>query len=263
MPGEADGLRHFTDGLAHLPDGVRGNGEPSIADVDDPLRRRMIPKAERDGPVPGSVARVLERAVDRERTVRPRPDGEDPARTSVIEGLLVITAGVAQRLRAPTRIKVRLAVRGGAEPHPAAPEVLHLAEAGLEDFAASGEHAAVEGQGEPVGVSDPVDAGEPVLPEQMVVAEGMTPRVEERQVILIQVGHPQIEESRLDGLDEALLPEVRFVIEVKAAVDAERRNHPGWRLGDVRGHALELVAGVVHGGARDQVAGRGAERKDH
>ena len=156
--------------------------------------------------------------------------------------------------------RTRLRVRGRAEPHLAVAKVAHRSDPRLQHLASSVQQAAVDGQGQPIGIADPIRAAEAVLAEHVVVAGRQAPRVEERQPVLVAIRYPEIVEPWLESLGEPPSLDRGFVIEVKAAFDAERRDHASRGARDTLRGVLQVVAGVVQGRPREEVAVRGAER---
>ena len=154
--------------------------------------------------------------------------------------------------------------RARRQRHPLVAEVKALAERGAKHFLAVGlQEARGPGEGELVSVAEAVAADEAVLGEKLRIVEVGERRVEERDMVLVVIGHEDIEEPRLERLRERVAEPARIALEDQAAVEAEPRNGEGRPLRLALGLAVKLIAAVAQPGLRRHVpAGRNTRRGD-
>src|SRR3546814_3978787 len=107
------------------------------------------------------------------------------------------------------------------------------------------------------------------LAEQLAPAEGHRAGVEDRQVVLVAVGHVEVEQPRLQGVDVVVAAEADVAVEVQPGVErADRRAAAGRCLGvagvEVFGQlVVEPVAGVAPRQGRGDEPARAAQRHAH
>src|SRR5690606_35095213 len=158
------------------------------------------------------------------------------------------------------------------EHHPRVLEVADLAEAQRQLLAAVGlaDQARTEGDGQLVGVGLAVGAGIAVVAEQLAPAEGERPGVEHRQVVLVAVRRVQVEQARLQGVQEALAVPAGLAGDVRAGVEAGDGRAAGgvFRaaeavVGVQQLAFLQAVGGVAPGEGRVRVPCRTAQARGH
>src|SRR3546814_3840846 len=115
----------------------------------------------------------------------------------------------------------------------------------------------------------PVGAGESVVAEQLAPAEGHRAGVEDRQVVLVAVGHGEVEQPRLQGVDVVVAAEADVAVEVQPGVERADRRAAAGRCPGVAGVGVfgqlvvEPVAGVAPPPGRGDEPSRDAPRTAH
>ncbi len=145
-------------------------------------------------------------------------------------------------------------------------EIADLAETGRQPLAAAVAFEQPRGdrQGGLVGVHLPVGAGEAVAAEQLAEAEGELLGVEQRQVVLVSIGHAQVVQARLQGLQHRPAEQPGGALEDQASVEAgDRRAALGAAVGETTFDeaAFQRIAGLPPGQLRAQVAPGALQRQ--
>jgi hypothetical protein len=110
-------------------------------------------------------------------------------------------------------------------------EVEDLADAGRQLLAAIGlaDHPRGQCQRHLVGVGLPVRTGVAVVAEQLPPAEGQRTGVEQGHIPLVLIWSMQVEQPRLQGMQEGLAAEFGLPVEEQAGVDRRDRDAAGRR----------------------------------
>ena len=108
-----------------------------------------------------------------------------------------------------------------------------------------------------VGVAEAVGADVAVRAKQLHEVEVRGSGVEDRQVVLVAIGHVQVHEARLE-CQQALAARARQALEDQAAVDAQDRRGAGRRIVGAGHRVVEAIRGVAP--ARRQARGKRRRR---
>jgi hypothetical protein len=155
----------------------------------------------------------------------------------------------------------RIGVADAGQLHPLRIEIADLAEAGGQPLAPAVllQQTRRDRDRGLVRIHLPIGAAEAVGAEQLGEAEGQFLRIEQRQVVLVLVGHAQVVQTRLERLQHLPPEQARRALEHQARVEARDRGAARRRVRFERRQvfAIEVVAGVAITQFRTQVP-RGA-----